>query len=112
MKPRLRRLNELKVYVGTNRGIGGQKIVVQDGMTTRPLKHVVRHSPTGFQWGYGGLGPSDAALSILTDCLGSEIAERWYQRFKWKFLAEAGKELCITEHEIREWYNRTFGEDS
>jgi len=31
------------------------------------LKHIVRHSPDGFQWGYGGSGPSDLALSIMTD---------------------------------------------
>lgn len=105
----------MNIYIGTRTasGMGGQKIVVQDGVTVRPLKHIVRHSPDGFNWGYGGSGPANAALSILTDCLGSVIAEPWYQRFKWKFLAGAGKDLRITEDEIRAWYNGIFGrEDS
>ena len=31
------------------------------------LRHVVHHSPTGLEWGYGGSGPADTALSILAD---------------------------------------------
>ena len=89
--------------------MGGQKIIVRDGAAVRPLKHVLRHSPDGFNWGYGGSGPSDAALSILTDCMGPETGDRWYQRFKWKFLAETGKEICITENEIRAWYKTLEG---
>src|SRR5204862_6265890 len=37
-----------------------------------PLKHVVHHSPDGFQWGYGGSGPADLALSILSAVIGPE----------------------------------------
>lgn len=47
-----------------------------------PLKHIVRHSPTGFEWGYGGSGPADLALSILTNAFGKAIAEKYYQKFK------------------------------
>lgn len=36
---------------------------------TEPLNHIVRHSPTGFEWGYMGSGPSDLSLSILVDYL-------------------------------------------
>ncbi len=38
----------------------------------RQLPHVVHHSPTGFEWGYGGSGPADLALSILTLVIGAE----------------------------------------
>ncbi|MBT9252140.1 MAG: hypothetical protein KM296_00220 [Brockia lithotrophica] len=41
-------------------------VVTVNGM---PLHHVERHSPTGFEWGYGGSGPADLALSILHDYL-------------------------------------------
>lgn len=34
-----------------------------------PLKHLVRHSPMGFEWGYGGSGPADLARSIVGDVL-------------------------------------------
>ena len=51
-----------------------------------PLRHVCRHSPDGFEWGYGGSGPADLARSILIDCLGEERADRLYQDFKSKFV--------------------------
>ncbi|MBW2561380.1 MAG: hypothetical protein JRE40_11065 [Deltaproteobacteria bacterium] len=90
----------MKVYHGKRVSkVGGQPAYV-DG---RPLKHVVRHSPDGFQWGYGGSGPSDLALSILTDCLGKELAEKYYQQFKRDFVAKFGDEWEVKEEEIREW---------
>jgi hypothetical protein len=42
-----------------------------------PLPHCVVHSPTGFEWGYGGSGPADTALSILADFLGESKEEVW-----------------------------------
>lgn len=51
-------------------------IITVDG---QPLRHVVRHSPTGMEWGYGGSGPADLALSILADYLsraGREVRVR------------------------------------
>jgi hypothetical protein len=41
------------------------------------------HSPTGFEWGYGGSGPAQLALAILADALGNDArALRLYQNFK------------------------------
>ncbi|NTY62141.1 DUF6166 domain-containing protein [Mycolicibacterium sphagni] len=34
------------------------------------LPHYVKHSPTGFSWGYAGSGPADLARSLLIDALG------------------------------------------
>ena len=59
-----------KTYNGQRRGTV-TLITVQDTLGVRPLKHIVRHSPTGMEWGYGGSGPSDTALSILADYLDS-----------------------------------------
>ena len=52
------------------------------------LHSVVRHSPTGFEWGYGGSGPADLALNILTAIIGPEEAQQGglYQRFKEDFI--------------------------
>lgn len=47
-----------------------------------PLVHRVRHSPTGMNWGYGGSGPADLALSILWDHTGGPVAPAIYQKFK------------------------------
>jgi uncharacterized protein DUF6166 len=47
-----------------------------------------KHSPTGFNWGYGGSGPAQLALAILADCLGDDgLAVRLHQPFKWAVIA-------------------------
>ncbi len=55
-----------------------------DGM---PVKHIVRHSPTGIEWGYAGSGPADAARSILRAIYPPEYADRYYHDFKWEHVA-------------------------
>ncbi len=98
----------MKIYKGTrNReGIGDETIMVQDNADEYLLEHIERHSPDGFQWGYGGSGPADTALSILTDCLGMKQANQLYQLFKWEFVACWGDEWSISEEKIREWAER------
>lgn len=51
------------------------------------LKYV-RHSPDGFAWGYGGSGPSQLAFAILLELYNPDIAKRYYQNFKWAFVAK------------------------
>lgn len=53
---------------------------------------LVRHSPTGFEWGYGGSGPSDLALNILLMFVDEATANRLYQDFKWDFVATLPRE--------------------
>lgn len=84
---------------------------------------VIDHSPTGFNWGYGGSGPADLALNILnafvppgTDGLEpvrcyrntcSRTAQRLHQQFKWEFIASmdvAGGQ--ISANAIRDWINK------
>jgi len=50
---------------------------------------IVKHSPDGFEWGYGGSGPAELALNILAAYIGQEKAEEngLYQEFKWDFIA-------------------------
>src|SRR3989338_338542 len=45
------------------------------------------HSPTGMAWGYGGSGPADFSLNVLSLFLPIEAAYRFHQDFKWKFVA-------------------------
>ena len=73
-----------KIYMGINRGPGPQHVVVfyaDNSRSTHPLRHIVKHSPDGFQWGYHGSGPADLALSILFDCASASLAEKLYQAF-------------------------------
>jgi hypothetical protein len=84
----------MKIYKGKHVQAGPCDIFVHEEGKDHPypLKHIVYHSPDGFQWGYGGSGPADAAFSILTDCLEPEkggMAWRLHQAFKWEFLATA-----------------------
>lgn len=87
-----------------------------------PRAHV-HHSPTGFEWNYGGSGPADLALNIMAYMLprqdgdegmklwdGSVIsttAARLYQKFKWAFIAplpeEGGK---IGKQLVRDWISQ------
>jgi len=66
---------------------------------------IVRHSPSGFEWGYGGSGPADLALNILLAVTGNKkVAEAHYQEFKWDFVArmpESGG--VIRKDEIIQW---------
>ncbi|MDQ7794119.1 MAG: DUF6166 domain-containing protein [bacterium] len=69
----------------------------------RPLRHHVRHSPSGLEWGYGGSGPSDLARSILINCVGRKLADRHYMQFKFDFVARWSDSWEISEVKIREW---------
>ena len=63
---------------------------------------VVRHSPTGMNWGYGGSGPSDCALNILLNYISEgtglvtedeeDFINCHYQSFKQKHVANVAKE--------------------
>ena len=103
--------DKMKIYTGklSNEKVGGQKIIVKENDRQYLLPHIERHSPDGFNWGYGGSGPADTALSILADCVGIDQANQLYQTFKWDFVSGWGSEWSITEEEIREWIGKEEG---
>ena len=58
-----------------------------------PLHHHLRHSPDGFNWGYGGSGPAELARSILIDFLGTDrVSGSLYQEFKAQLIARINQE--------------------
>lgn len=62
------------------------------------------HSPTGFEWGYGGSGPSQLALAILADLLDDDTALKYYQDFKRGCISRIGSERWnLSEDAIKEW---------
>lgn len=64
----------------------------------------INHSPAGFEWGYGGSGPSDLALNILLMFTDKRTAEELYQAFKWDFIAKVPYDGCMIKgSEIRKW---------
>lgn len=79
------------------------------GLLPRPI---VRHSPTGFEWGYLGSGPADLAANILALFLALKEAWRLHQRFKHDFVAripQPGGEILVVD--IRRWIDAQWTEE-
>ncbi|WP_257300567.1 DUF6166 domain-containing protein [Haloarchaeobius sp. FL176] len=73
------------VYLGYRKR--GKSIVKKqpDGERLTPARslELVSHSPTGFEWGYGGSGPAQLAHALLLDYTDdAEIAMAHYIEFK------------------------------
>ena len=65
------------------------------------------HSPDGFEWGYSGSGPAQLALALLLDVTGNpDLAQAYYQDFKFHWVASWGQEWEITSWEILEWLGK------
>jgi len=91
----------MKVYHGKRHSQGSVSVWVNDDGVTRRLEHKVRHSPSGFEWGYRGSGPADLARSLLWDVMGEEPEPEVYQKFKVEMLADLeDDEWTMTEVEI------------
>jgi hypothetical protein len=72
------------------------------GIKSNVPRQVVRHSPAGYNFGYGGSGPADFAWNVLLlFCKYPHEAELLHQDFKWKFIAvESCDRLEIPREEI------------
>ena len=83
------------------------------GLETNVPQRLVKHSPSGFGWNYGGSGPADFALNILAVYIGQEKAERngLYQLFKVDFIQtlpfEGG---TIKRADVMKWVKRKIEE--
>ncbi|WP_095512641.1 DUF6166 domain-containing protein [Rubrivirga marina] len=53
-----------------------------DGTARMSCPHLVRHSPSGPEWGYRGSGPADCARSVLIALVDEPTADAHYQAFK------------------------------
>ena len=92
------------VYVGRRTSEGPR--VLKDGQELNLERSlaVTNHSPSGFEWGYGGSGPAQLALALLLEETEKEQALELYQRFKWKVVAELPWKLWqLTSQEIQDW---------
>ena len=61
----------MKTYHGGHRKDGRVEVWISEPDAAydqaRTLPHVVSESPSGFEYGYQGSGPTDLALSILAE---------------------------------------------
>lgn len=79
-------------YRGARRNGICQVEVIEPRRGAEPLPmclDVKNHSPTGFEWGYGGSGPAQLALAILMRHFDGDRSRalRLYQDFKWRVIA-------------------------
>lgn len=95
------------------------------GVATNVPHVVTHHSPTGFEFGYGGSGPADLALNILEVVLhdigykGAITKDTWkkepcfklawslHQAFKWDFVANMDRQGgSIKTNDIVAWIHQ------
>lgn len=99
--------NEEKKHHIVTCGFNGD-IILARNKEGRPLVNIPQeieyHSPTGFEWGYGGSGPADLALNILLKFTNKDIAFALHQSFKWRIIATLPEEGGIIKgEEIKNW---------
>jgi Family of unknown function (DUF6166) len=97
-----------KTYVGkrNHNGSAVVRVIGRDGDShALPARwDLDNHSPTGFEWGYGGSGPAQLALALIADALGDDqLALRLHQKFKWMVVAGLPKDHWrLTEPQVIE----------
>ena len=62
--------------------------------------HVVRHSPTGPEWGYHGSGPADCARSVLLALTDETTADAHYQDFKAEVIARLPEHGAVIQRTV------------
>ena len=92
---------------GTIQGIAENRSVFLDGNLLSPnySQSVYNHSPDGFNWGYGGSGPSQLALAIMLEFVSVEDARSLYQDFKFDVISKLpmDKDFEIDMEKVEEW---------
>ena len=75
-----------------------------EGVAHASVPHAARHSPTGIEWGYGGSGPADLALSVLLALADQQTAEALYQQFKREVVASVPEDGGVLRAaDVRAW---------
>lgn len=106
-------------YVGRRDEQGHASVFVEEAEARaieRPLPHVVKHSPTGLEWGYAGSGPADLALSILSHATGCPkgVAPVLYQEFKAQVVAALPQDsdFRLPKAKVMEWLDKRWSKMS
>lgn len=108
----------MKLYIGV-RVIDGVKVFLTDSndeelkeKELNPRFDLANHSPTGFEWGYEGSGPSQLALAIVSDVLqDDQEALKLYQAFKIKAVKNFPKKVfVISDQEVKDIIESIKGE--
>jgi hypothetical protein len=93
-------------YMGQRGARGAEVVRVGDRQSwALPWRFdLVSHSPTGFEWGYGGSGPAQLALALLADATGDDAwAGAHYQDYKRQVVAQLPWQWQMPVEEVLEW---------
>lgn len=79
--------------------------VTIDGEPLNPRLDLRNHSPTGFEWGYGGSGPAQLALAILCEATGDDVfAQLYYQDFKFQVVSRLNRNAwTLSQSQVIAW---------
>lgn len=105
-------MSELRTYYGDRTG-GHVTVRVRTAKGMHKLRarlDLFNHSPTGFEWGYGGSGPAQLALSILADALhDDDLAVRLHHKFKFEVIAKLPHDSWqMTKDEVEDFTARAL----
>jgi hypothetical protein len=111
--------HDLKIYHGCRNRDGvcdvwvvddPTNVITQEGINDAAARDLPlrldrwNHSPTGFEWGYGGSGPAQLALALLADALREDqLARNYHQEFKWKVISQLPDSWTLTASEVRKF---------
>ena len=86
------------------RTLNGTAVVLVGGRRLGLYLKLFNHSPTGFEWGFGGSGPAQLALAILAHHFGPggrDLAVKLHQAFKRAVVAGLPKmEWTLTSGDV------------
>ena len=102
--PGITDLKNVKVIL--NRFDDSNEVLINDELLDPALSlRIINHSPTGFEWGYGGGGPAQLALAILLKFFPVEMALILYQDFKEEVVATWERDAVnlMLYVDIRKW---------
>ena len=74
----------------------------------------VYHSPDGFEWGYGGSGPSDLALNVLGLFVPPPEAWRLHHDFEFDVIAQIprdAQDFVLSDQLVRGWIRGRWSKD-
>lgn len=97
------------MFIGIRLNDGPNQVLYLDwdGSSTAldPRYDLWNHSPSGFEWGYGGSGPAQLSLAMLAQVTGDDsFAIRMHQDFKAEIVSKI-KERCwaVTDDVLLRW---------
>lgn len=78
-------------------------------VSAEPLEQVVVASPTGMEWGYGGSGPADLAMTLIAEVVPADDPKRGLLAGKYKDEVVQNLPRKVDPFSSRPWYLTPWG---